>query len=614
MANVFRTGLLLLVINTQVAYIYGQLKPELTLTGHSQGITKLQFSDDGRSLFSAGDFKGSLRTWSIRDGVQTNFLPVGNLYIHAAAMSPDTRYAAGSSQDNQTVLYNVETNTKVATLPTTYRYLSYTPDGKFLITSSGDVINSATGKPASYTLGSLGKFAVSKDSKSVIIGGPLGVSIQSIADSKSKRLFIKYPEGFVLPPYTGGIAVNSTMTKAVIGYYASEGITMVRVVDIPAQKVIATFETPLSAILDVAFSADDNYYAICGDGNLSGGTSGIKVVVYDSQSNRSVLAMPGDDQQRGVHALAFSPDGKYLATGGYSYGGSNNGIFPDIDIKLWPIENYTRRSSVRLPPDDKITKASITNIWAVVVGVSDYTDPAITDLKYAHKDATAYYTFLTSSKGGSIPKDHITLLTDAQATRSNILEALATRFMRAAPQDQIVFYFAGHGQPEYDSNEVLFLTSEAKNTNIEGTTLSQSDLIKALNRSKADKKICIIDACHSGGIGLTGLRSDDAATTNRLIESIAKLEGSVVLTASSRSEKSIEYSELQHGVFTHYLLTGLEGEADLASGKGNSNGSVSMRELYDYLYDKIPKHTKGRQHPQLTGSAENGFPMSVVSK
>jgi len=47
--------------------------------------------------------------------------------------------------------------------------------------------------------------------------------------------------------------------------------------------------------------------------------------------------------------------------------------------------------------------------YAVVVGVSDYKDPKIPDLKYADADAQAFYEFITSPIGGNFNKENVLL-------------------------------------------------------------------------------------------------------------------------------------------------------------------------------------------------------------
>ena len=57
-----------------------------------------------------------------------------------------------------------------------------------------------------------------------------------------------------------------------------------------------------------------------------------------------------------------------------------------------------------------------TIIYAVVIGISDYQDPAIPDLRFADKDAEAFANFLRSPAGGSLDADHLQVLTNSQTT------------------------------------------------------------------------------------------------------------------------------------------------------------------------------------------------------
>ncbi|HRG69917.1 MAG TPA: hypothetical protein PLS73_13795, partial [Saprospiraceae bacterium] len=46
-------------------------------------------------------------------------------------------------------------------------------------------------------------------------------------------------------------------------------------------------------------------------------------------------------------------------------------------------------------------------VYAVVVGISDYQDPAIPDLRFADKDAEAFANYLRSDAGGKLDGDHL---------------------------------------------------------------------------------------------------------------------------------------------------------------------------------------------------------------
>src|SRR5262249_37874204 len=68
----------------------------------------------------------------------------------------------------------------------------------------------------------------------------------------------------------------------------------------------------------------------------------------------------------------------------------------------------------------------------------------------------------------------------------------------------------------------------------------------------------------------------------------------VVLTAGDADQLSTEVPMLQHGVFTYYLLQGMQGGADM-----NANGKISLKDLYEYTWSRVESATAGRQTPTL---------------
>jgi uncharacterized caspase-like protein len=84
----------------------------------------------------------------------------------------------------------------------------------------------------------------------------------------------------------------------------------------------------------------------------------------------------------------------------------------------------------------------------------------------------------------------------------------------------------------------------------------------------------------------------------------------VIVTASRSSEVSIELPELGHGIFTHYLVQGLKGTADL-----DRDGIVSLQELYQYLEQEVSRKSRavgGNQHPVMKGEMEGLLPLAKV--
>jgi uncharacterized caspase-like protein len=86
--------------------------------------------------------------------------------------------------------------------------------------------------------------------------------------------------------------------------------------------------------------------------------------------------------------------------------------------------------------------------YAVVVGISDYQDEGIPDLRFADKDAEAFAGFLQSPAGGSLDEDHLKILLNEQATMAQFAIALDWLMEKIGENDQAIIYFSGHGDVE----------------------------------------------------------------------------------------------------------------------------------------------------------------------
>jgi hypothetical protein len=264
------------------------------------------------------------------------------------------------------------------------------------------------------------------------------------------------------------------------------------------------------------------------------------------------------------------------------------------------------------------SKAAKPKIYAVVVGVSSYKDSTIPNLKYADKDATAFYQFLRSANAGSVPEEDVVLLTNSKATRSNIIRALVDKVTRATKEDLVIFYFSGHGKSGEFENVGYLLNYDTENDNEAATAISMDEIKNKIDRSAAKMKISYIDACHAGlfrNQGAKGDANDNAEIIKAYTQGLANSgDGNAAFLASSARQQSLEDEKLGHGIFTYYLVKGLQGEADKEQqeGTGYDNGIVTISELSTYLANNIQKHTKYKQKPSLEGSYDDEFPLSVL--
>jgi uncharacterized caspase-like protein len=237
--------------------------------------------------------------------------------------------------------------------------------------------------------------------------------------------------------------------------------------------------------------------------------------------------------------------------------------------------------------------------WAVVVGVSEYMNSGIPSLKYADKDAEAFANFLRRPEGGGYDSDHMHVLLNKDATLANMKDALINFLNQAIDMDLVVIYFAGHGAPEPARPQNMYLLMHDSDPASLGTTAFpmweiQTVLARYIN---AKRVLVFTDACHSGGISVNfttrGLGKSEPNLVNQYLEDLSKTkEGIAVFTASAAGEVSQEFPEFSHGVFTYYLLKGLEGKADY-----NNDYTVTINELMQYVEEQVKRKTHGAQNP-----------------
>lgn len=234
-------------------------------------------------------------------------------------------------------------------------------------------------------------------------------------------------------------------------------------------------------------------------------------------------------------------------------------------------------------------------IWAVIIGAARY--PHMPVLRYTDDDAYQVYAFLKSPEGGALPDSQVKLLIDEEATHNNIMNAMRSVYLKADGNDVIMFYFSGHGL------QGAFLPVDYDGYN---NRLEHSEIKEFLNASKAKHKLVLADACHSGS--LLAQRAPISAVLQKYYTAFEQSHGGTALLMSSRGEEySLEDGGLRSGIFSHFLVRGLKGEADI-----DRNKIISIEELFSYVHQNVRKYTGNVQTPTLTGDFDSRMPVGVI--
>jgi len=161
-------------------------------------------------------------------------------------------------------------------------------------------------------------------------------------------------------------------------------------------------------------------------------------------------------------------------------------------------------------------------------------------------------------------------------------------------------FYSGHGLPSEDGNSLYFLPHEANRELLERTAISQREIVQAIQRTNPKSVTMFIDSCYSGQ-SRTG---ETLLASARPISIVAKETSNfpanfTVISASAPDQISSSSPELRHGIFSYYLMRGMEGEAD-----GNKDGQITVAEMQAYLAERVPRRAMGMnrtQQPQVVG-------------
>lgn len=281
---------------------------------------------------------------------------------------------------------------------------------------------------------------------------------------------------------------------------------------------------------------------------------------------------------------------------------------PPMEIMKNPVVTMmkgdaTKTAAPSAPVEDK---------WALVIGVSQFKDPAIS-LKYAAKDATDFAQFLTGS--ANFKSDHVKLLTDADANRGNIVDAVGEGFLgKAKKNDLVVIYVSSHGGADSKSsiplNFLLPCDANARNLLANGIPMEWfSQIIE--EGIESDRVVVFLDVCHSGAAtavepahstatdssaesssdpGNKGLsRSRSTATFD--VMNVTPRQGQIFICSSLANQLSWESKKYPNSVFTRQLIESLTckgAQTSLAQAFDAMRTRVEEEVLDDRMQEQTP--------------------------
>lgn len=330
-------------------------------------------------------------------------------------------------------------------------------------------------------------------------------------------------------------------------------------------------------------------------------TSGLVILSIQTGVDTSSLKINGDEQggnEKGLYQIKRLPkvgqDTTYNISAVDGYG---NTVNKSIVVKGQAV--VSAQVVTTLNPE-KLKKSMPRDAVAIIVGIQDY--KRLPKADYANEDARSFYDYAVRALG--IKPENIKMLIDGEAEQVEILSAFKSwlpSYVKKDKTDVYVFY-SGHGLPSTDGKSLFLLPQNGHKDYLPETGIDQNSLVTAIAAAKPKSVTLFIDSCYSGST-----RSGETLLASARPIALKASEGAfpsnfTVISASSLDQISSSSPELKHGIFSFYVMKGLEGAADL-----NGDGKITAGELQTYLADMVPRQAmkmNRKQEPQLVGDAE----------
>ena len=268
-----------------------------------------------------------------------------------------------------------------------------------------------------------------------------------------------------------------------------------------------------------------------------------------------------------------------------------------IPVARKAVSQNTNQSASLKP--ESLKQAPTRDAVAIIIGIQNY--KRVPKADFANSDAKEFYEY--AIRGLGIKPENIKLLVDEEADDIEIVKAFQNWLplqVNKGKTDVYVFY-SGHGLPSSDGKSLYFLPHGVDKELLSRTAIGQAEVVSALVASKPKSVTMFIDACYSGQTrgGETLLAS--AKPLALKTDTNAFPPNFTVISASANDQISSSSPELKHGIFSFYLMKGMEGDAD-----GNKDGKITAGEMQEYLQDKVSRLAMSmsrKQDTQLVGDA-----------
>ncbi|MGM9740923.1 MAG: caspase family protein, partial [Candidatus Cryptobacteroides sp.] len=254
---------------------------------------------------------------------------------------------------------------------------------------------------------------------------------------------------------------------------------------------------------------------------------------------------------------------------------------------------------------------------AVVIGTEEYLDRNLPTAPYAERDAVVMADYFKKALGvGNVHQMTNEQVTNMELKRTFDPSRGKLASMVVPGKTDLFVYYSGHGVPTEGTDgrkDIYLIPYDVGKEWIRDEGFSLNKLYADLGSLNAKSVTVILDACFSGG----SRRSEAYATKSIANQKLVMIDPEEmeqpwlnnpnfrVFTSSRGDQASLGYDKSRSGLFTYFIATGLQGDADK-----DGNGRVEMSELVEFVTEQVNKESDGAQTPQFYG--DSNFVVEII--
>ena len=309
---------------------------------------------------------------------------------------------------------------------------------------------------------------------------------------------------------------------------------------------------------------------------------------------------PGESMTTSV---TFEIPAGYPATTLYVKGALSRSIYGTAPLAVERADPFTPLATTPVVPVPSVAVVDVEkriprgeknpNAYAVVFGIEQY--KYVSSVSYAQRDAYWMREYFAKTLG--VPEENIYYKTDIDVGKAEFDKVFSQggwldKRIGDEKSDVYIFY-AGHGAPDIKSRTAFLIPYDGDPNYASQTGYAVDEMTSNLSQLGARSVTVFLDACFSGAnreneILLAGARPVFMDVNTAMADNVT------LFSAASGNQISSAWPEKQHGLFSYWLMKGMQGSADT-----NGDNRLTVEELGGFIRNNVST-TAGRLDREQT--------------